>query len=131
MRILIKPKYLYLLLPLTFVYVCVFAAINYALCKDIRMAVKTLLIAFVGGGIFIIFIPEVVFPVMGIVDIFETGFSLVYLYFVSTVTSLYVIKEQKDYYEKTEGERQVKSLFSSNAAYCQRFTCGHEVLRMR
>jgi len=97
---LIKPKYLYLLLPLTFVYVCVFAAINYALCKDIRMAVKTLLIAFVGGGIFIIFIPEVVFPVMGIVDIFETGFSLVYLYFVSTVTSLYVIKEQKDYYEK-------------------------------
>lgn len=77
MRTLFKPKYLYFLLPLTYAYVCFFAAINYALWKDIRMVIIVVFVGSITSVLLFLLIPDVLSLFTPLSNVFETDFWLI------------------------------------------------------
>lgn len=117
-RPLIQPKYLYFLLPLTYECICFVATTNYLLCKDVRMVVKVLFIALV-TSIIVFFIPHVILPLYSSSPgILQTDFWFIYLYLVSTVISLYVIREQKERFNSYGGRYGIVIVGDPNAGLC-------------
>ncbi len=98
MKTLLKPKYQYLLIPLTFIYGCVISAINYILWKDVNKAGRTLLLGFGIGAVFYLFVPFLLTLLFKVPNVLETRYSLVYFYLVSIPASIYFIKEQQRYF---------------------------------
>lgn len=96
MKIFIKPQNQYFLLPLTFVYICIVAVINYILCKNFKMAIKTLLQGFLSSIIIFLILPTIINS-LGIGNVIEDKFKIIYIYLTSTLISIYFIKKQKVY----------------------------------
>ncbi|ADL52031.1 hypothetical protein [Clostridium cellulovorans] len=91
----IKTKYIYFLLPLTFVYVTVLIALNYALFRDMKKVTRTLIEASV-FSFFIVFLPEIV-SFYGIHNITGSNLFLIYFYLFSTIFGIFIIKKQERY----------------------------------
>lgn len=101
MKILIKPQNQYFLLPLTYVYICIVAVINYLLCKNFKMAIKTLLHGFLSSIIFFLILPTIINS-LGIGNVIKGEFKIIYLYLTSTLISIYLIKKQQIYLKSIE-----------------------------
>ncbi|EYE87303.1 hypothetical protein Q428_14050 [Fervidicella metallireducens AeB] len=96
MRNLIKPKFQYFLTPLTYVYICVIAVINYILWREPKKAIKILVIGFIFSVVFFLVKPELMI-ILGLPDILEGSIGIIYLYAISTPASIYLIKDQEKY----------------------------------
>lgn len=96
MKSLMKPKHQYFLLPLTYIYICVVASINYKLWGNTSKSIKTILTGVIISVIFLIFIPFVVY-MSQIRAIFEGIFWYIYFYSISTIAGIYFINEQNKY----------------------------------
>ncbi|MDD2212465.1 MAG: hypothetical protein PHV56_05795 [Clostridia bacterium] len=94
MKVLIKLKYQILLIPLTYVFTCVFAAINYTYWKEKRIAAKMILLAILIGTICYIFVPTIAIKLNMTTDFFDSN---LYYYLISVLASIYFINHQKEY----------------------------------
>lgn len=92
----INPKYQYLLLPLTYVFICVVAAFNYLLMKRVKKAIHTIILGVLSSAIFFLIIPQIVSMLVKS-NMLEEKIFLPYFYFVSTIIGVYIIREQQIY----------------------------------
>ncbi len=92
---------MYFLLPLTYVYICVIAVINYILMKNVIKAIKTIIIGFLIAVVFFLLLP-VALNIIGLPDILNSKFFIIYFYIVSTLSGVYIIKEQEKYIKQHE-----------------------------
>jgi drug/metabolite transporter (DMT)-like permease len=92
---ILKPNYLYFLLPCTFVFICIIITINYIAQKRIFKVAKTVLFTFLNSIIFLLLIPYIFVEYLHFPYLIDSYFGLLYLYFISTVISVYIIKKQE------------------------------------
>lgn len=92
----INTKYIYFLLPLTYVFVCVFITINYLIVKDLKEAIKTMLVTFLISSIFYIGVP-IIMSILKLDSILNSWYYLLYFYIISTIFGIYLIKKQQRY----------------------------------
>ena len=98
MKSIMKPKYQYFLLPISFVFIGVIAAVNYILWKDIKKS----FIAFLETFIYSIFLgvtPNILLYITGL-NISDSIIFAIYFYTLSTVIGIYLIKKQEKYIEE-------------------------------
>lgn len=100
MKILIRLRYQILLIPLTFVFTCVFTAINYAYWGKKSIMVKTLFVGLFIGIVCYDFIPAIITSKYNIASSFFE--SPLYFYLVSVPASLYFIHNQNKYMKQHE-----------------------------
>lgn len=95
-RKILNPNFLYFILPLTYVYICVITAINYILMKDIKEALKTLTYAAVISICFYMLIPYILY-IFGFNILSHYNILVAYFYIISTLVGIYFIKKQQKY----------------------------------
>lgn len=105
MKKILEPKKQYFLIPLTYVYICVIAMVNYMLWKNFSKAIKTLILVLLASFVFFIAIPLVLIT-LGLPDIFESKFFIFYFYTISTIISIFLIKGQQDYIKSIDGQNK-------------------------
>lgn len=103
MKYFLKPRYQYFILPLTVVFIAVIASINYTLWKENKKSIKVLISTFFLCVLFLLLIPIFIEAILN-KSIEENFFFAIYFYIVSSIVSIYIIKEQEKYIEnKNEG----------------------------
>lgn len=95
MRVLVKPRNLYFLIPFSFVIVCVISSVNYVFMKNVKSAVYNLLFGFITAIFY-----QVTTAFIGEVfdfDIFNTWWPLVYFYIISILFTIVVVSKQQKF----------------------------------
>lgn len=87
MKILIKPKFIYFLIPLSFVFVCVVSCVNLVGIKHYKDAIIILVIGWFTGILYVLS--------ADLLNISGTWGALVYWYVITIVFSIYVVKKQQ------------------------------------
>lgn len=95
----IKTKYMYFLLPLTYVFVCIFIIINYLIVKDIKEVFKTIVMIFFVQLVFFTAVP-IIISHLNLGNILDSLYWLLYVYVIGTIFGIYLIKKQQKYLEK-------------------------------
>lgn len=95
MRMIMKPKSQYYLIPFSFVFIHVIAAVNFALWGSIGKSVKALLIGFAIGVFYLVTLS--VANQLITFDIFNTWWPLAYFYLLTAVSVRPIIAEQQKY----------------------------------
>jgi len=104
MNKIIKFKYIYFLLPLTYFFVSFAISLNYYLIGDMKKVNKTIISTFIFTLVFVI-LWSIIMSSLGYDYILDSIFGLFYIYTVSTIFSIYLIKCQKDYIEKIKHDK--------------------------
>lgn len=101
MKVLIKLKYQLLLIPLAYVFTCVFATINYMYWGEKLKAIKMLFIGLIISIICYDFIPEIATK-FNLERIFFD--SPIYFFLTSVIASIYFINNQNEYIKQHNRE---------------------------
>ena len=94
MKYFIKPKHQYYILPLTYVFICAIAAVNYIVWGDLKKCIKTIIEGFIWSiviGVCTLLI-NLLIGNSGFGVYFRLGF-----YLISSISLgvLFIIKQQK------------------------------------
>lgn len=105
MRTFIKPAKQYYLIPLTFIFSSVIAAINYILWENTNRAAITIMKGFLICIFFYLLIPGLISAIFKLPNFLDSEYFLLYLYLVSIPSSIYFIKDQENYLNSVDKER--------------------------
>ncbi len=97
MKTLIKPKKQYYFIPLTFIYGCVMASINYVFWRNVNKAAITIIKGLLICIVFYLLLPALISAIFKVPNILDTNYFLLYLYLISIPSSIYFIKDQENY----------------------------------